>query len=100
MFGASHCVPSTPPTLNAALSAYHIMRLPAPDKGGLPGVVAVVYPVALNTTLLSLTCSFASGVAVPIPTLPLLLLCMSAVPDGSQYPPLAPPLTATHAVPL
>ncbi|MBL0154169.1 MAG: hypothetical protein IPP93_12030 [Chitinophagaceae bacterium] len=59
----------TRPTLNAALAGYHIILIPPPLVGVLPGVTGIV-PGPVNKTLLSFTCSMACGVTVLIPTLP------------------------------
>ena len=76
------------------------MRLPLPETGGFPGVAGSEVP-PVNTTLLSATCSFAAGVAVPIPTLPVPV--MSASPDSDEkYPPVPNvdvPLTPVPASP-
>ena len=69
MLSLSHWLPKAMPALNAALSAYHIILLPPPSTGGLPGVIGNTAE-AENNTLLSVTCSLALGVVVPMPTLP------------------------------
>ena len=56
-----------PPTLKAALSGYHIILMPVPLTGGLPGLML---ESPLNNTLLSCTCSRAFGLLVLMPTFP------------------------------
>nr|WP_287424115.1 hypothetical protein [Candidatus Brachybacter algidus] len=55
------------PARKDALSAYHIIRLPAPLTGGLPGEAGKT-AAAVNNTLLSATWSRVTGVEIPIPT--------------------------------
>lgn len=73
----------TVPTLNAALSGYHIIRVPPPLTGGLPGI-AGRGKSPVKTALLSFTCSCARGEEVLIPTL-LFSLTNKALTPFSEY---------------
>src|SRR5262245_41055274 len=65
----SHCAPVILPARKVALSAYHIIRLPAPETGG--GVAMAGNGLGpVNKVLPFSTCSNAKGISVLMPTLP------------------------------
>ena len=65
---------STKPALKAALWGYHIILTPLPCAGGSAEIFAGLKTGEPKSTELSATCKVASGLLVPIPTLPVLLL--------------------------